>query len=198
MFRNYLKTAWRNLKTSKFYSLINIGGLAIGLATGIMLLLWVQNERSYDKFNHNYKNIYNLSAHFPSNGGKDITWNGAPGPLAVYARSMPQVKKIVRIDEERGQLLSNSGQTKMIENNTVACVDPGFFSMFDFKLAEGNKSRLFPNNNSIVLSHSTAEKIFGTDNALGKIVVLNKENFSVTGILEDFPGNSSLQYDAII
>ncbi len=64
MFKNYFKTAWRTLWKNKFYSAINISGLAVGLATGIMLLLWVQNEMSYDKFNKDYQNIYRLSSHF--------------------------------------------------------------------------------------------------------------------------------------
>jgi putative ABC transport system permease protein len=68
MFKNYFKTAWRSLWKNKFYTLINISGLGVGLATGIMLLLWVQNELSYDKFHKDYKDIYQLSAHLPSNG----------------------------------------------------------------------------------------------------------------------------------
>ena len=91
MFRNYIKTAWRSLWKNKFYTLINVSGLALGLATGIMLLMWVQNELSFDKFHKDYKSIYKLSAHFKANGG-DITWGGVPGPLAVYAKNIPAGK----------------------------------------------------------------------------------------------------------
>ena len=82
MFKNYFKIAWRNLKANKFYSVLNISGLAVGLATGIMLLLWVQNEFSYDKFNQQYKNIYQVNSHITLEG-KSLAWQGAPGPL-VY------------------------------------------------------------------------------------------------------------------
>lgn len=89
MIKNYLKTARRSLWKNKFYSIINISGLAIGLAAGIMLLLWGQNELSFDKFNMDYKHIYNISAHFTFNG-EEGTWSGVPGPLAVYAKSFTQ------------------------------------------------------------------------------------------------------------
>src|SRR3954465_4908378 len=104
MFINYFKTAWRSLWKSKFYTIINISGLAIGLATGIMLLLWVQNELSYDKFHKDYGNIYQLSSHFNSNEEGEV-WNGVPGPIAVLARSIPGIQATIRINEEPGQIL---------------------------------------------------------------------------------------------
>jgi putative ABC transport system permease protein len=95
MFKNYFKTAWRTLWKNKFYSAINISGLAVGLAAGIMLLMWVENELSYDKFNKDYQHIYRLSSTLKSNG-ENMTWTGVPGPLAVFAKSIPQVQSIVR------------------------------------------------------------------------------------------------------
>jgi putative ABC transport system permease protein len=84
MVKNYFKIAWRSLWKNNLYSAINISGLAVGLATGIMLLLWVQNELSYDKFNKDYQHIYQLSTHFKLNG-ENVVWKGVPGPLAVFA-----------------------------------------------------------------------------------------------------------------
>lgn len=196
MIKNYLKTARRSLWKNKFYSIINISGLAIGLAAGIMLLLWVQNELSYDRFNKNYQQIYNLSSHFTSNG-EERTWTGVPGPLAVYAKSFSQVKSTVRIRSYYG-LLSDKDKNKMFDGNMVAGVDTGFFSMFTFDLLEGNKTRLFTNINSIIVTRSTAQKFFGNESALGKIIRFNEEYFTVTGIMKDFPQNSSFKYDAIV
>ncbi len=196
MFQNYFKTAWRNLTANKFYSLINVSGLAVGLATGIMLLLWVQNEFSYDKFIRDYKHIYQFSATMPS-GNKTTTWQGVPGPLAVYARSIPRVQSIVRINSSGGQIFSNADHSKVLQGFNTACVDSNFFSMFNYKLLEGNRNNLFPNINSVVLTQSTARKFFGSEDAMGKIIVANNDNFTVTGILQDFPDNSSLQYDAL-
>lgn len=98
MIKNYLKIAWRNLWKSKFYTFINLSGLAVGLATSIMLLLWVQNELSYDKFHKEYGDIYQLSSHFPSGDGGTIVWTGVPGPLSVYSQSFPEVESMVRIN----------------------------------------------------------------------------------------------------
>ena len=125
MIKNYFKTAWRNLVNNTFYSLINISGLAVGLATGIMLLLWVQNESSYNRFNKDYQDIYQLSAQFNSNG-KTITWAGVPGPLAVYAKSIPEVQSLVRTGGEFDQNLSNKDRSKIFDGKIYT----GF--VFDF------------------------------------------------------------------
>lgn len=196
MFKNYFNTAWRNLKSSKFYSLINVSGLAIGLATAIMLLLWVKDELSYDKFHRDYRNIYRITAHFKS-GDKEISWDGVPGPLAVYARSMPQVRALVRIADDEGQVLADGNRNKIIDGNHTAFVDSSFFSVFDFRLLKGDKAHLFPDDHSAVITRSLARKLFHTDDVLGKIIDFRKEKFTVSGVLEDFPENSSLQFDAL-
>lgn len=197
MFKNYFKIAWRSLWKNKFYSILNITGLAVGLATGIMLLLWVQNELSYDKFNKDYQNIYQLSSHFKSGGNDNLTWNGVPGPLAVFAKNIPEVQSVVRINAQFDQILSDKNKEKIFDGNTIAYADSGFFSMFSFPLLKGNKATVFPNNNSVVLTQSTAQKLFGNEDAMGKTVGYFKNYFTVTGVLEDFPENSSIRYDAI-
>ena len=141
MFKNYFKIAWRNLKANKFYSLINISGLGIGLAMGIMLLLWVQNQLSYNKFYKDYKNIYHLSAHFKANG-KEVTWSGVPGPLAVYAKKIPAVKSIVRINNAGNQTYTVDNHKTVLSGNHTAIVDTSFFSMFSVNLLEGNKKEI--------------------------------------------------------
>ncbi|RYE27736.1 MAG: ABC transporter permease, partial [Sphingobacteriaceae bacterium] len=144
MLKNNIKIAWRSLLNNKFYSMINISGLAVGLATGILLLLWVQNELSYDQFNKSYQQIYKLSEHFNSNG-QENTWETVPGPLAVFARTNPQIAATVRIASEFDQNISNQNRSKIFDGNKIAYVDNGFFSMFDFELLKGNKAALFPN-----------------------------------------------------
>ncbi len=196
MIKNYIKIAWRSLWKNKFYSLINISGLAVGLATGILLLLWVQNELNYDKFNKDYRQIYKLSEHFNSNG-QEMTWTSVPGPLAVFAKSNPKISSTVRIASEFDQNISNKNRSKIFDGNKVAYVDNGFFSMFDFELLKGNKTALFPNNNSVVITKTLAEKYFGNTDVVGKTIGFKKELFTITGVLQDFPENSSLNYDAI-
>ncbi|HEV7423870.1 MAG TPA: ABC transporter permease, partial [Candidatus Paceibacterota bacterium] len=97
MFRNNIKIAWRSLVKNKFYSIVNITGLAIGLAVGIMILLWVQDEFSYDSFHKKADNIYTINSHLGTGADAQI-WSGSPGPLAVYCKqSIPEVVNVVRL-----------------------------------------------------------------------------------------------------
>ncbi len=197
MFKNYFKTAWRNLWKNKFYSIINICGLAVGLAAGILLLMWVQNELSYDKFNKDYQHIYRLSSQLKSNG-ENLTWTGVPGPLAIFAKSIPQVQSLVRTQNLFDQVLSDKGKKKIFGGNKIGVVDSGFFKMFSFHLIRGDKAGLFKNRNSIVITKTIADKLFNTDQAIGKTVNFFNENFIITGVLADFPENSSVQFDALV
>lgn len=202
MVKNYLKIAWRSLKANRFYSVINIGGMAVGLATGIMLLLWVQNEFSYDKFNHQYKNIYQVNSHITLQV-KSLAWQGAPAPLSIMAKKISGVISVLRVASENenptlsDKVLSNTDLTKVFDNNKIAYSDSNFLSFFDYKLLYGSRNAFLPNAYSVVLTQSTAKKLFGTDDAVGKIVRFDKTSFTVTAVLQDFPQNSSLQYDAI-
>src|ERR1043166_8136890 len=148
MITNYLKTAWRNLTKNKFYSTINIAGLAIGLAVGIMILLWVQNELSYDKFHHNVNNIYKINSHIGSGTSAQV-WEGSPGPLFILSKQLPEVVNAVRVNEIYEQYLFKY-QDKKFNESKLAFVDSTFFSVLDFKLLEGNASKPFPDLNSII------------------------------------------------
>ena len=196
MFRNYIKTAWRNLSKNKFYSAINITGLAIGLAVGIMILLWVQNELSYDKFHHNANNIYKINSHLGSGTSAQV-WEGAPGPLLVFSKQLPEVVNAARVNEIYEQILFKY-QDKKINESRLAFVDSTFFSIFDFKLLEGDASNPFPSLNSIVINSSEAKKYFGDQEAVGKILTTDQGNFTVSGVVKDFPENSSMQYNMLL
>ncbi len=193
MFKNYFKTAWRNLRKNKFYSSINIIGLSIGLSAGIMVLLWVQDELSYDTFHRKADVIYKINSQM----GEQV-WEGSPGPLAVFCKqSIPEVLNVVRINNADEPLLFTYEDKKFSESK-LAFVDSTFFSMFDFKLLEGNASKPLPNSNSIILTSSTAKKYFGNKNAIGKILITNQGNFTVSGVMQDFPENSTIQYDMLL
>jgi putative ABC transport system permease protein len=155
---------------------------------------------SYDKFNKNYQHIYRLSSQLKSNG-ENMTWTGVPGPLAVFAKTIPKVQSIVRTQNASGQVLSDKNKNKIFDGNKIGIVDSGFFNMFSFHLLQGNKANLFQNINSIVITKNVAEKLFGSErykDAVGKMVVLRKDFFTVTGVLDNFPENSSINYDAIV
>ena len=168
MFKNYFKTAWRNLWKNRFYSAINISGLAIGLAVGIMILMWVQNEMSYDGFHANAKNIYKINSHIGTGPNAQI-WQGSPAPLTVFARqSISEVLNAVRV-LSRDPVLFTTGEKKFSEAHT-AFADPSLFSIFDFKMLKGNAAKPFNDNNSIIISASTAKKYFNGEDVIGKIL----------------------------
>lgn len=194
MIKNYFKTAWRNLKEHKFHTFVNISGLAFGLATAMLLLLWVQHEKSYDRFHKDYSRIHRFTAHLDAN----TVWEGVPGPLAVYAQSLPEVEGIVRVNERNGQVLAAEDRSTVLDGFTTAYVDSTFLTLFNFQLLDGKPAQLFPNPYSIVLTESTAKKIFGADDPIGKVLQFRGDNLTVTGLLHDFPDNSSLAFDALL
>ncbi|GGH66590.1 putative ABC transport system permease protein [Filimonas zeae] len=195
MFRNYFKTAWRNLLKNKFYSVINITGLAIGLAVGIMILLWVQDETSFDTFHTNAAHIYKVNSHL-GNANAQV-WGVAPAPLTVFAKeSVPDVVNGVRVMRRWNNLIIQTGNDKLYEN-TTAYADSGFFSLFSFPLLQGNPDKPFTDMHSVVLTASTAKKLFGTEQAVGKTLQINKEHTVVSAVMQDFPGNSVMQYNMI-
>ena len=196
MLKNYFKIAWRNLVKNKFYSVINITGLSIGLAVGIMVLLWVQNELSYDRFHKNADNIYKINSHIGTGSSAQV-WDGSPGPLMIFSKQIPEIKQVVRINNVFEQSLFTYGDKK-IKESRLAFVDSTFFSLFDFKMLKGNKEKPLPDMHSIILTRSTAKKYFGVNDPLGQVLVNDNNNFTVSAVIEDFPENSSLRYDMLM
>jgi putative ABC transport system permease protein len=197
MFKNYFITALRNLWKNKFYSAINVTGLSVGLAIGIMILLWVQDEVSFNNFHSHAKNIYKINSHLGTGIGEQV-WEGAPSPVALFAKSdIPEVENAVRIAPNYSMSLYANGNSRFVIDKT-AFADKSFFTIFDFKLLQGNKTRPFKDANSVILTQSTAKKLFGNDDPMDKIIVAeNSENFTVTGVLEDFPENSTIRYNMV-
>ena len=196
MFKNYFKNAWRSLSKNKFYTTINILGLSIGLTTAILLLLWIQDENSFDKFNTDYNRVYNLSAHFDANG-KEQVWGGVPGPLYKYAKSLSQVEAVTRVSNDWGITFHQPNNKNLISGLHVAYVDSSFFSIFSFNTIRGNAKNLFTSTSNVLLTEETAKKIFGTDDVVGKVVSLDTTNFIISGVLKNFPQNSSLHFDVL-
>jgi putative ABC transport system permease protein len=194
MIKNYLKTAWRNIVNNKFYTAINVVGLTVGLVVGLFMLLWVQDELSFDRFNKNAPNIYKIGI-VGGTGPTEQVFTGIIAPVATFAKKeLPDVKDAVRI-RDVGQLPFKFGD-KVITANT-AFTDPSFFSVFDFPLIKGSPQKPFADNNSVVITESTAKKFFGDNNPIGKVIELAGQNmlFKITGVINDFPANSSIKFD---
>jgi len=194
MLKNYFKIALRNLLKSKMYSFINITGLSAGLAVSMLLLLWVNDELSYDRFNVNAASIYKLSPKF-ANG--DIWWN-TPAPSALYAKKeVPEVQDACRITEDWNVSVFDYGGKKMTEWRSCHA-DPSFFSIFTYPLIKGNPQHPFADAHSIILSETTAKAFFGDEDPVGKVLKGDdKKIYNVTGVMKDMPENSSIQYKIV-
>jgi len=190
MLLNLFKTAWRNIFNNKFYTAINIIGLTIGLVIGLFILLWVQDELSFDRFNKQADNIYKIGIVGGSGPTRQI-FNNIIAPVVPFAKiELPEVKDGFRI-RYLGETPIKYKDKLFMEQQT-AFTDPAFFSMLDFHLIDGNPKNPFPNINSIVLSESTAKKYFGDTEPIGKVIMMDIYSFTVTGIIKDAPANSSL------
>ena len=198
MIKNYIKTAWRNLLKNKYYSLINIAGLTVGLAIGILILLWVNDELGFDAFHKQTANIYRLELWGGTGSSRQI-WQHTPASIGAMAKQqLPEVKDQVRITFNN-EFSQYKYQGKVFGNENVVFADPSFFSIFDFPLIEGNNAQPFINDNSVIITQKTALKYFGTQNPMGKVIRADdKDNFTVCGVINDFPKNSAMQFDMVM
>jgi len=198
MFKNYFKTAWRNLLKSKFYSLINMAGLTAGLAVGILILLWVNDERSYDIFHKKGGDIYRMEL-FGGTGATKQIWPLIVAPMGPLAKNeLPDVVEQARMCDNYWAF-HYKYREKSFTNEKVEFTDPSFFSMFDFPLLEGNASQPFVDAHSVVITQQTARKFFGEEPAIGKLITAdNQENYTISGVIKDPPRNSSIQFDMLV
>jgi putative ABC transport system permease protein len=195
MIKNYLKIAWRNLIRHKLYSFINIGGLAIGMAVSFMMLLYVYNELSFDKFNTNSDQLYQVLRNQPSNG-ELMTNPATPIPLApALIKDIPEIAKVARTNWSYDILMNY--KDKAVKVTTMAA-DPDLLSMFSFNFIHGDKNAL-SDISSIVLTESGAKAIFGNTNPVGQVIKLNSQfPLKVTAVIKDNPANSTFFFKALI
>ena len=205
MFRNYLITALRNVTRHKLYSFINIGGLAVGFASVIFVLLFIRDELSYDKWIPGTENLYRIEKSYRAPGQKPLEIASVPFPLpAAMQDGIPEVTAATKIYYTFMTLMVGDRQFR----EHIASVDPNFFSIVRFPLLRGDPASVFRDPESVVLSQSAARKYFGTADAIGKVIrtTANCEvsdagclgrmvPLKVTGILQDIPHNSHLDGD---
>ncbi|BAU54397.1 ABC transporter permease [Mucilaginibacter gotjawali] len=197
MIKNYLKIAWRNLVNNRVYSALNILGLAAGMAVALLIGLWVANEFSYDKFLPDYKSLYQVELNFTDPHEGEHTQQAVSLPIAdVLRKEYPEVKYVAETDW-MGQHDLLVGTKKLYMNG--AAIGSDFLKMFQYPLIKGNKNDVLKDPFSIVLTESTAKALFGNTDPMGKLVkVDNKYNLKVTGIMNDIPKNSTLQFNYLM
>ena len=197
MWIHYLKTAWRNLNRNRIFSIINIFGLSVGLACSMLILLYVKDETSFDKFLNNVNNIYRVISTSKFNG--EVRAGSITGTLEGprFAQNVPGIKAFVRFQQNGKDVKTKSG----VRSLQIFDVDTNFFSVFSFPLLSGNPKECLKDPHSIVLSADEAKRQFGTTQAIGKIVMLKGDStfvpYKVTAVAKNCPQNSSIRFDAL-
>ena len=196
MIKNYFKTAWRNLWKSKAFSAINIIGLASGLAVCLLIVLYVTDELSYDKYNVNADDIYRLEADIFFNGTA-INMAQSPDPLGpTLKHDFPEIKEITRVNNQGNILIKKDNQN--VQDNHAAFADSTFFKVFTIPMIAGNPSTALKEPNSIVIDETTAKKYFNSTDVLGKtLYVDNSTNCKITGVIKDIPKQSHFHFHFI-
>jgi putative ABC transport system permease protein len=193
MLKTYFKIAYRNLIRHKAYSIINISGLAIGMAASILILLWVQNELSYDRFHKNADQIYRITCNA---SGFKAAVNPAAMPAGLKAQ-MPEIKNTVRLSHLSTNLFEVG--SRKFEEKRVFYVDDTFLQIFSYALVKGDPLTALKRVDGVLITQDMAKKYFGQEDAIGKVLRKdNGGNVVVTGVLANIPANSDLQFDFIL
>jgi len=193
MLKSYMKITWRNVKRHKIFSLINISGLALGVACCILILLWVQDELSWNKFHAHYNEIFIVVQQQPNGHLTPVT----PDALAGYLKNeYPEVINAARYKYLPNLQLEYDGK---IFSETPLAADPNFFQVFSFPFVRGELDLAMQNPRSLILTQTAAFKLFGDEDPIGKIVTANNRTpLEVTGILQNIPRNSSFKFSCAL
>lgn len=200
MFKNYLKIAFRNLRNNKVYSFINIAGLAVGLASFILISTFIKNELNYDNFHENADRVYRAVGVFNRPGLGRVDNAVTPGPLApAMAADFSQVASATRI-RPLFTVFCKVGDKGFYESD-IAMTDPAIFDIFTIPLRSGDPKTALSNPNSLVIDAELAQKYFGHEDPIGRTISLHSgsgaEDYTVTGVMEKYPENSHLAFSAL-
>ena len=194
MFKNYLKTAFRNLRKNRLYSVINIFGLTVGLAACLLIGVFINHELSYDKFNVNADRIVRTTMEYKFSGtaNKTATTGTKVGPQ--FKRMFPSIDDYVRTFISHNVVRTDD---KIFDEPAILYADPAFFKIFSFHLVKGDVATALDAPDKIVVSQSIAKKYFGEEDAINKVFVIGKKNMRVSAVCEDVPQNSQLKFDFV-
>lgn len=199
MLKNYLTIAWRTLAKQRFYTIINVAGLATGVAACMVIVLFVINELGYDRHHEYASRIYRINGEIKF-GGNHYKLAVAPAPLAsVLLQDYPEVESAVRFRTRGTYLVKKSETADNIKENNVVWTDSTFFRIFSVPVLEGNPNSALKDPNCIAISHRTAQKFFPDGNALGQLLILdNRWPMKVTAVYEDMPETGHFVFDMLI
>ncbi|MEE9441906.1 MAG: ABC transporter permease [candidate division Zixibacteria bacterium] len=197
MLRNYLTTTFRQITRFKGYSVINIAGLALGIASCLIIMLWVQNELSYDRYHEKANNIYRIGI------DADMAGNNIRLPVSNYPSSpalqldFPEIINAVRLKSYSNVLISNNDVR--YEEDRLFYADNEIFEIFRLQMVEGDPSNALAASLTAVITEDAAQKYFGDENPLRQtLTVDNHDKFTVTGVIKNIPNNSHLKFDVLL
>jgi putative ABC transport system permease protein len=196
MLKNYFKIAWRNLRTNKSFSFINITGLAVGMAGAMVIFTWIQNELTYDDFHANKQNLYKVYNRSTYKGKSEV-WEVTSSPVAATLKQeYPEVKHAARVYWPNTLLFSYADKSFKATGHDV---DKPFLQMFSFPFIKGDAAHALDDVNNIVITQKLSKKMFGDEDPMGKLVKLNnKETYKVTGVMENLPNNTQFDFEYLV
>jgi putative ABC transport system permease protein len=192
MFKNYFKTAFRNLRKNKLYSAINVIGLTVGLTACLLIGVYIIHELSYDKFNTNANRIVRATMEYRKVGSITATETSGTKTGPQFKRTFPLIEDYVRTFIRANVVKSGD---KIFDEPRVLYADPAFFKMFSFHIVQGNATTALDAPDKIVITQSMAKKYFGNDNAIGKTLISGGKDLRVSAVCEDVPQNSQIKFD---
>lgn len=199
MLKNYFKIAFRNILKHKFFAGINMLGMTIGITACLLIILYVTDELSYDRFHEKANSIYRVGL-YAKIAGQDIqTANTCPPMAQALVAEIPDIAEATRLDFYADKTIIRNDD-KVFTEELVLYADSNFFNFFSFKLLEGDPLTVLKEPNSIVLTEQLAVKYFGKEEPVGKLLTLGNDNvtYKVTGIAADCPSNSHIQFNALL
>lgn len=197
MWKNYLKISLRNLRKRKLYTGINLIGLTVAIVSFLAICLYIQHEWSYDKMYADYDRIYKFNQEFISQGESQLVSSTPSSLIPTLIEEIPEVETGTLVFDLSifSSVLIDAGEGNQ-EEQSFAFVDENYFRVFDFELLSGNPELVLSEPNQIVLTKSTAERYYGnTSSASGKVLKVDGKDFTVSGVMEDFPSNSHMEFD---
>lgn len=197
MLRNYFKVAFRNLGKHRTTSIINIAGLTIGITAAVFIMLWVQNEFSFDNYHQGVDNIYRVKTKLALTKAETWNWESSPYLLGSVAKQeIPGVENYTFLWP--GYMITVHSNNQLIPEKKYAFIDANWFKVFHYDFIAGNAESFSKNPFSLILTQSTAKKYFGNGEAVGKMLKVDSINYQVQAVVKDNPANSSFQYDILI
>ena len=195
MFNNYMKVVIRNLLKHKGYLVTNVFGLAVGIASCVLIVLYIQDELSFDQYHENKDRIYRLAVSETA-GDKVDEWAMSPAPWApVLVQDYPEIENVTRVRPPASRWLIRHEEKRFYEADFVF-VDSTFVDLFSIHLIRGDAKTALAEPHTVVLSASVAEKYFGDGNPIGEVITGdNRYEFTVTGVMQDIPDNSHFHFD---